>query len=178
MLAAAVCTQSGKALLSRQFVEMSKARIEGLLEAFPKLMPSGVKQHNFVETESVRYVYQPAKKVYILLITTKTSNILEDLETLRLLARVVPLYCCNTEGTDIVDNAFQILFAFDEIVALGYRERVNLAQIRTFMEMDSQEEKDYQALRHTQEQEAKQKMREKAKELQKMEATGLATGSY
>ena len=177
MLAAAICTQSGKALLSRQFVEMSKARIEGLLEAFPKLMPSGVKQHNFVETESVRYV-QPAKKVYILLITTKTSNILEDLETLRLLARVVPLYCCNTEGTDIVENAFQILFAFDEIVALGYRERVNLAQIRTFMEMDSQEEKDYQALRHTKEQEAKQKMREKAKELQKMEATGLATGSY
>ena len=77
-----------------------------------------------------------------------------------------------------MENAFQILFAFDEIVALGYRERVNLAQIRTFMELDSQEEKDYQALRHTKEQEAKQKMREKAKELQKMEATGLATGSY
>ena len=96
------------------------------------------------------------------------------METLRLLARVVPLYCCNTEGTDIVENAFQILFAFDEIVALGYRERVNLAQIRTFMEMDSQEETDYQALRQIQEQEAKQKMREKAKELQrqKMEATG------
>ena len=157
---------------------MSKARIEGLLEAFPKLMPSGVKQHNFVETESVRYVYQSAKNVYILLITTKTSNILEDLETLRLLARVVFLYCCNSEGTHIVEKAVQILFAFDEIVALGYRERVNLAQIRTFVEMDSQEETDYQALRHTKEQEAKQKMREKAKELQKMEATGLATGSY
>ena len=174
LLAAAVCTKSGKALLSRQFVEMNKARIEGLLAgkkpftiwsfltlfllksfsflffsnvAFPKLMPAGVKQHTFVETESVRYVYQPAEKVYVLLITTKTSNILEDLETLRLFARVVPEYCRSMEESEIIENAFQIIFAFDEIVALGYRESVNLAQIRTFVEMDSHEEKVYQAVR-------------------------------
>jgi len=167
LLAAAVCTRSGKALLSRQFVEMTKARIEGLLAAFPKLMPAGVKQHTFVETDSVRYVYQPTEKLYVLLITTKTSNILEDLETLRLFARVVPEYCRSMDEAEIIENAFQIIFAFDEIVALGYRESVNLAQIRTFIEMDSHEEKVYQAVRQTQEREAKTKMREKAKELQR-----------
>ena len=74
----------------------------------------------------------------------QTSNILEDLETLRLFARVIPEYSRSMDEADIVENAFQIIFAFDEIVALGYRESVNLAQIRTFVEMDSHEEKVYQ----------------------------------
>ncbi|XP_015594789.1 coatomer subunit delta [Cephus cinctus] len=171
LIAAAVCTKAGKTIISRQFVEMTKARIEGLLAAFPKLMSTG-KQHTFVETESVRYVYQPLEKLYMLLITTKASNILEDLETLRLFARVIPEYCKSMDELEIAENAFNLIFAFDEIVALGYRESVNLAQIRTFVEMDSHEERVYQAVRFTQEREAKNKMREKAKELhrQRMEA--------
>lgn len=86
---------------------------------------------------------------------------------------------------DISENAFNLIFAFDEIVALGYRESVNLAQIKTFVEMDSHEEKVYLAVRQTQEREAKQKMREKAKELQRqrMESSkrgvsSLGRGNY
>lgn len=166
LLAAAICTKNGKALLSRQFVEMTRSRIEGLLSAFPKLMNSG-KQHTFVETDSVRYVYQPLDKLFMLLITTKASNILEDLETLRLFSRVVPEYCKVLEEAEILENSFQLLFAFDEIVALGYRESVNLAQIRTFIEMDSHEERVINAVRRTQEIEAKEQMKRKAKELQR-----------
>uniref|UniRef100_A0A1I8HZU1 Coatomer subunit delta n=2 Tax=Macrostomum lignano TaxID=282301 RepID=A0A1I8HZU1_9PLAT len=164
LLAAAVCNKSGKTLISRQFVEMTRSRIEGLLAAFPKLMSTD-KQHTFIETESVRYVYQPLEKLYVLLLTTKASNILEDLETLRLFARVIPEYSSGMEEKDLLDNAFQLIFAFDEIVALGYRESVNLAQIKTFTEMDSHEEKVFLAVRVAQEKEAKAAMRAKAKEL-------------
>ncbi|XP_043208970.1 coatomer subunit delta-like [Amphibalanus amphitrite] len=181
LLAAAVTTRSGKAILSRQFIEMPKPRIEGLLAAFPKLMSAG-KQHTFVETDSVRYVYQPLDQLYVLLITTKASNILEDLDTLRLFTRVVPEYCGSMTESDVFDNAFSLIFAFDEIVALGYKESVNLSQVRTFVEMDSHEEKVYQAVRQTQEREAKQKMREKAKELQRQkyeaQKRGVSSMSY
>lgn len=38
-------------------MEMSRVRLEGLLAAFPKLVGTG-KQHTFVETGNVRYVFQ------------------------------------------------------------------------------------------------------------------------
>lgn len=55
----AICTKTGKALLSRQFVDTSRIRIEGLLAAFPKLISSDAsKQHTFVETDNVRCVWR------------------------------------------------------------------------------------------------------------------------
>lgn len=45
------------ALLSRQFVDTNRIRIEGLLAAFSKLISTeGSKQHTFVETDNVRCV--------------------------------------------------------------------------------------------------------------------------
>ena len=58
----------------------------------------------------------------------------------------IPEYC-QLDEFDVLDNAFELIFAFDEIVALGYRESVNLAQIRTFTEMDSHEERVFEAMR-------------------------------
>lgn len=178
LLSASVITKAGKPLASRQFVEMSRSRIEGLLAAFPRLLGKGAKQHTFVETDSVRYVYQPLlDKLFMVLITTKTSNILEDLEMLRLFAKVVAEYCHSLEENDVTSSALQLVLAFDELVAMGYRENVTLAQIRTFVEMDSQEEKAAVAARLSQEREAKQKMKEKAKELQKQRAEAARKGT-
>ena len=128
------------AVISRQFRDMSRARIESLLASFPKLIPTNT-QHTSVETADVRYVYQPLEDLYILLITNKASNILQDIETLHLFARVVSDLCRSAEQREILKNAFELLGAFDEIVSLGYREQVNLMQVRNVLEMESHEEK-------------------------------------
>ena len=125
---------------------MSKSRIEGLISSFPKLL-SGDKQHTFIETQSVRYVYQPLDTVYLLIITNKSSNILEDLEALQLLAKMIPEYCRNTTEEQIAEKAFDIIFAFDEVISLGYREKLTLPQIKTFIEMDSHEEKIFEIVK-------------------------------
>lgn len=128
------------AVISRQFREMSRARIESLLASFPKLIPTNT-QHTSVETPDVRYVYQPLEDLYIVLVTNKASNILQDIETLHLFARVVSDMCRSADQREILKNGFELLGAFDEIVSLGYREMVNLMQIRSVLEMESHEEK-------------------------------------
>ncbi|KAF9896462.1 hypothetical protein BX616_007411, partial [Lobosporangium transversale] len=55
---------------------MTRARIEGLIASFPKLTSSG-QQHTTIETEHVRYVYQPLEDLFVVLITNKQSNILQ-----------------------------------------------------------------------------------------------------
>jgi hypothetical protein len=64
------------ALVSRQFRPLPKSRIDSLLTAFPKLIPSG-SQHTTVETSDVRYVYQPFDESYVVVVTNKGSNILQ-----------------------------------------------------------------------------------------------------
>ena len=162
-----MCTRQGKALVSRQFVEMNRLRVEGLLAAFPKLI-GHAKQHTYVETDAVRYVYQPLENnLYLLLITTKASNIVEDLGTLRLLAKIVPDVAGGMQEHAINEHAFELIFAFDEVLTSGgYKEDVSLSAIRTNLLMDSHEEKIAKALQQSKEDAARAEMAKKAKSLQ------------
>ena len=140
MLAASICTRGGKAVLSRQFREINRSRVEGLLASFPKLAQSGT-QHTTVEQDNVRFVYQPLDELYMVLITNRQSNILQDIDSLHLFAQVVTSICKSLDEREILRNAFELLSAFDELVTLGYRENLSLTQIKTFLEMESHEER-------------------------------------
>ncbi|KAJ4955749.1 hypothetical protein NE237_012532 [Protea cynaroides] len=166
VLAASVISKSGKALVSRQFVDMSRIRIEGLLAAFPKLVGTG-RQHTYIETENVRYVYQPIEGLYLLLVTNKQSNILEDLETLRLLSKLVPEYSPSLEEEGICQAAFELIFAFDEVISLGHRENVTVAQVKQYCEMDSHEERLHKLVMQSKINETKDIMKRKASEIDK-----------
>jgi len=172
VLAAAVCDENGAVITSRQFVSMTRLRIEGLLSAFPKLLNPGgdssgkTKQHTFVETDEVRYVYQPMDSLFVLLVTNKSSNILKDLSTLRLLAKLIPDYCQGHDEEAVSENAFDLIFAFDEVVSLGYNEDVDIQQIRTFTTMDSHEEKLDRIIQESKESEAIELAKRKAREIE------------
>lgn len=166
VLAASIISKTGKVLVSRQFVDMSRIRIEGYLAAFPKLVGTG-KQHTYVETENVRYVYQPIETLYLLLVTNKQSNILEDLETLRLLSKLVPEYSYSLDEEGIGKTAFEILFAFDEVISLGHKENVTVAQVKQYCEMESHEERLHKLVLQSKINETKDVMKRKASEIDK-----------
>ena len=162
-LSAAVMTKGGKVLLARQFVEMTRMRIENHLATFPKVMGAD-KQHNTVETGEVRYVYQPVEALMLVLVTNKHSNIVEDLEMLRLFAKVLNEYCPGeVDEANVCKNAFEIIFAFDEVVALGHRENVTMRDIQVNMEMESHEEKLANMIRQSKEREAAEEAKRRAK---------------
>ncbi|KAH7923790.1 hypothetical protein BV22DRAFT_1196438 [Leucogyrophana mollusca] len=165
VLAASICTKGGKAVLSRQFHPMTRTRIDSLLASFPKLIPTN-SQHTSVETSEVRYVYQPLEELYIMLITNKASNILQDIDTLHLFARVVSDMCRTADEREIQKNSFELLGAFDEIVSLGYREQVNLMQVRSVLEMESHEEKIQDIIARNKEAEAKEELKRRARQLE------------
>lgn len=153
---------------------MNRLRVEGLLAAFPKLV-GHAKQHTFVETDSVRYVYQPLENhMYLLLITTKTSNIVEDLGTLRLLAKVVPDVAGGLQENAINEHAFELIFAFDEVLSAGgYKEEVTLTTIRANLEMESHEEKMADMIQKSKEEEARANMRQQAARIKEQQMKTL-----
>ncbi|KAL9128187.1 MAG: hypothetical protein Q9217_003087 [Psora testacea] len=165
VLAASICTRGGKAVLSRQFREVARSRIEGLLASFPKLADTGT-QHTTVEQDNVRFVYQPLDELYMVLITNRQSNILQDIDSLHLFAQVVSSICKSLDERDILRNAYELLSAFDEIVTLGYRENLSLGQIKTFLEMESHEERIQEIISRNKELEATEERKRKAKQLE------------
>ncbi|EME47624.1 hypothetical protein DOTSEDRAFT_69542 [Dothistroma septosporum NZE10] len=165
VLSAAITTRSGKPILARQFRQMQRSRVEALLASFPKLADSA-SQHTTVEQDNVRFVYQPLDELYMVLITNRQSNILQDISTLHLFAQVVSSICKSLDEREISRCAFELLSAFDEVVTLGYRENLTLSQIKTFLDMESHEERIQEIIARNKELEASEERKRKAKQLE------------
>ncbi|KAL7416841.1 hypothetical protein BDY24DRAFT_205327 [Mrakia frigida] len=180
VLAASIVTRGGKPVISRQFLEMPRSRIEGLLASFPKLIPAG-SQHTTIETADVRFVYQPMEDLYVLVITNKGSNILQDISTLSLITRSISdlLRSSSPDEATILHHAFDLIAAFDEIISLGYRENVTVQQVRSVLEAESHEEKIQEIIARNKEAEAKEELKRRAKqlEMQRRETAKLNHGA-
>lgn len=64
-----------------------------------------------------------------MLLTNKQSNIVEDLDTLRLLSKVIPELASPVEEESIGHAAFELIFAFDEVISMGHKENIRASQV-------------------------------------------------
>ncbi|CDI85770.1 coatomer delta subunit, putative [Eimeria praecox] len=177
MVVISACISSRvRPLLARQFVDIRRTKVEGLLNAFVKLVDYSGSDHTYLETESVRYVYQPVENLYLVLITTKSSNIFEDLGTLRMFET-----CGETHGNgsledSVAAHAFDIVFMLDELISGGYREALTLQQIQSYVAMDSHEEKLQRMIAEGKEKEQADRRREIAQRLEKEKQAARKAG--
>lgn len=134
-----ICTRLGNPIICRNYLGISQSRLESLLSSFPRSLSPG-QQHSFVETREARFVFQPLEQFFLVLITSKASNLFQDLETLHLANRIILNTCSSLDETSFLEQSFELSFAFDEIVSCGYSENITLPQITSNLVMESQEE--------------------------------------
>lgn len=179
IISVGVVNKQGRILLARQFADISRIRVEGLLSAFPRLLESSVgRQVTYIDAGTVRYVYQHLQEMYLVLITTKNSNIVEDLATLHLMGRLIA-ESIPPGFTDaaLEESAFLIFFALDEIVVGGKRDISTVEGIQTCLKMQSAEEDRENERKQQQLEQAKRITNEKAKELrEKRRAAAFGNG--
>lgn len=181
VLAASIATRSGKPLLSRQFKEISKDRVMELLSNFQGLVANISSDHTYVEDEHVRYVYKPFDDYYLILITNRQSNIIQDLSTLNLFSQTVNYYLNSFDENEIFENAFEILSSFDEIIVLGDKENLSITQVNTYLAMESHEERIQEIIERNKETEANAERKRRAKEIARKEherKMGIPSSEY
>jgi len=169
VLSAAICSKSGKVIIGRQYIDMTRGRVEGLYSTFSKLIqvPQSASktddQFTLLETDTVRFLYQildmagasssgKDSTMYLVVVTTIYSNIIEVAAVLQNLYKLVNYITSNSmqsEGPMTMMRVlslrfFDIVHAFDLVITphgLLNESVVNMNLINTILEMDSMDEK-------------------------------------
>ncbi|CAD8175308.1 unnamed protein product [Paramecium octaurelia] len=173
IISAAICDKNGILFIGRQFQGITTNELKEQVRNFPKLI-SPTQQHTFIDHENLRYIYTPIDNIYIVLITSKNSNIIEDLEVLRILKNVLSDICQQVSEESIKKNSFEILLAIDDIISAGLRESTTTSQVQTALEMESSEEKIHMMLTRARENEAKEQAKKHQMEMERKRQEELA----
>lgn len=84
----------------------------------------------------------------------------------------------NLTEDKINEEAFRLIFAFDEVITTGgYREQTTLQQIQTNMEMESYEEKLVNMIKTTQMETAREKAKQAARSIRERQQDSIQLGS-
>ena len=165
-LSIVVCNKNARIIFARQFFSITRMDLEEYIVQFSRGVDS-CKEITHFESDKVRYIFIPVESLYLILITTKNSNIIEDTEILKLIYRLIQDLCGTINSESIVDNAFEIMLGIDDIVSLGYRNSVNLGQIKQYLQMESIEEQEFKRKKREQEEKVKKELAEKGREFDK-----------
>lgn len=83
----------------------------------------------------------------------------------------------NLGEEKVLDKVYELIFAFDEVItAGGYRENINIQQIRTNMEMESHEEKLHNMIKASKMESAKEQANNAARAIKQQKMSNMMEG--
>ena len=127
------------------------------------------KEITHFESDKVRFIFIPIDSYFLILITSKNSNIIEDSEILKLIYRLIQDLCQGQINYDsIIENSYEIMLGIDDIACLGYRNGINIIQIKQYLQMESLEEKEFKRKKLEQERRVQRELYEKSKEFDRL----------
>ncbi len=94
ILSVGVCNKNGQLSVSRQFEGLTKSMVEDIYRSFPKLIKPN-QQHTYVQSDKYTFLYIPIDSLYLVMVSSKNSNILEDQETIRTLYKILGDICTD-----------------------------------------------------------------------------------
>ncbi|EDR27636.1 coatomer subunit delta, putative [Entamoeba dispar SAW760] len=157
-----ILSRSGKILVSRQNVSIARTRIEGLYATFIR-MCNTISNSSF-ETDGVRFLFRLCEDVYIVLITTLSSNVIEDTEIMNaIIASFQQKLTITSKG--ITQGMFEVLFILDEFLQWGFVEKISVSNVRANLAMRSKDEEMYLQQLEIKKAEAARIAKQKAEEI-------------
>jgi len=75
ILTVGICNKNGQLNLSRQFEGLTKNAVEDIYRSFPKLIKPN-QQHTYVQSDKYTFLYIPIDALYLVMVSSKNSNII------------------------------------------------------------------------------------------------------
>jgi len=87
-----ICNKNAKILLARQFIKMSHMELTELVVQFTRNIELCRDSTHF-ESENDLYVFIPIDTLYLVIISHKNSNVIESIENVKLVFRLIQDLC-------------------------------------------------------------------------------------
>ena len=143
-------------LIARHFGDISKSKVEDCVKNLPKLI-NAEQQHTFVEHNMFRLIYMPFSAMYLIGISEKSSNIIEDIEILRQLHSInLQILSDGQDEKNVCENAIDIILAIDDIITNGNRNSISQNLVLSALSMESNNEKMHNLVMKNREEQAKE----------------------
>lgn len=175
ILSTIICTLSGRLLFCRQnpppyISPMTKRDIHSHMVFFIRNY-NPKSQTTLIESEKHRYVYLPlnSNSIYLVIITSNTSNIISDMNILKLSYRAIIEVCNNVTENSIIEKGIDIVMSLDEIVFNGLQYSKNFYDVKTKVNMIKFDIKEIKEIQREQREKEREIMKKQMEEMEKLE---------